>query len=413
MTVNSKRVVITGIGIITPIGFGVEDFWNKVLNGKTNFTKVSTFDTRNFKSKLCAYVPDFNIHEYITRCDPNRMDRFAHLGVTAGSLAIKDAALETTNAQPDSIGIFMGSGIGGMMYYEKQVENYFSIPSKVAHPNSIPRIMSNSVSGHMALEFKIGGPNVTISTACSSSAHSIGAAYQAIKSGEIELAFAGGAEAPILPVLFSAFDSMRVMSSNNQDPQSAYKPFDKNRDGFVISEGAAVLVLEELESAKNRKAKIYAEIIGYGASNGIHHMVIPDPHGEDIQRAMRNTLINANINSADIDYINAHGTGTKANDKVETLAIKKLFRIPPKVSATKSAVGHTIGASVAIGAATTALAIFNGVAPPTNNLISPDEDCDLDYIPLTSRKMEIRKALVNGFGFGNNNGCLALARFEK
>jgi 3-oxoacyl-[acyl-carrier-protein] synthase II len=386
-----------------------------LLEGKSGIKKISTFDVSQYRTQIAGEIIDVDLKNFINGNSFDRMDRFSHLGVVASKMALEDSGFDREMNSFHDAAVYIGSSVGGMMYFETQFKVLNSKGPRQVHPNSVPSIMPSSVSANIALELNLKGPNLTISTACSSSAHAIGLALDGIRSGKFTIALAGGAEAPISPGVFSGFDSLRAMSRNNEAPSEACKPFDYKRDGFVLGEGAAILILEEFESAKRRNARIYAEILGYGASNGAYHMVIPNPSGEDARRSMVAALLDADIDSKSISYISAHGTGTQLNDKIESEVIKNIFTVNSKkiaISSIKSTIGHTLGAAAAFGVVSCVMSIKNGWAPPTINYLTPDSDCDLDYIPNVARKLKIDYALSNSFGFGNNNGCIVVGRID-
>jgi len=409
-----NRIVITGIGIVSPIGIGKDIFWDNCLSGVSGVGKISYFDTAQYRTKIAAIIKDFKADDFLEKKVIRKTDRFAHFALAASKLALKDSKLNIDNNLSTRLGIYLGTGLGGMFFYEKQILLVMKSGMDHAHPFSIPMIMPNGASNNIAILLNAKGPNLTVCTACSSSAHSIGLAYDAIRRGRAEIVIAGGAEAPVVEYTFAGFDAMRVMSANNAKPNEASRPFDKRRDGFVMGEGSAMLILESLKSAKARKANIYAEIIGYSATSGAYHFVAPQPDGLDIVRAMDICIREANVDPQSIDYINAHGTSTVANDKVETLAIKKVFkkyanRIP--ISSTKSMLGHTLGAAGAFEIAVSALSIYTGKIHPTINYETMDAECDLDYVPNKYRDVKVNIALSNSFAFGNNNACIMLRRY--
>lgn len=411
---KQRRVVITGIGAVTPIGIGKDEFWKNCLLGKSGTKKIKTFDVSDYTTKIAATIEDFKPEQYMDKIWVRRSDRFSQFATAATLMAIDDAKIKG-KYQENSTGVYIGTGVGGMFFCETQVVEIMKKGRKACNPTTIPKITPNAVNNVIAIIFKAKGPNITICTACSSGAHAIGQAYDAIQEEKADVMIAGGTESPIMQYNFAAFDALDVMSKKNEDMEKACRPFDKQRDGFIMGEGSAILILEELEHAKKRNADIYAEVIGYSATSGAYHIVAPDPSGSDIIRAMQLCLNEAGIKSKDIDYINAHGTATIANDLAETKAIKKVFgdyayKVP--ISSTKSMVGHSLGASGAIEAVVCALSIKTGKIHPTINLETPDPECDLDYVPGKYREKEIKYALSNSFAFGNNNVCLLFKRFE-
>lgn len=414
--IKENRVVITGIGVVTANSLGKESFWDVISAGKSGFGRITSFDPSAYRTQLAAEIRDFDPTKFLKNGKSRQLDRFSHLGIAACKMALEDASwnLGRRDNEYSNSGVYIGSGVGGMLFYEEQCKNLIKQGSRLVHPSSIPKIMPNSVSANIAREFGFNGPNYTISTACSSSSHAIGIAFDQIRNGRIKTAIAGGAEAPLLPVLFAAFDNMRVMTSS-KNPDLGCRPFDKERDGFILGEGSVVFTLEDMEYAKKSRRTIYGEIIGYGASNGTHHMVIPDPSGKDIIKAMSDAISDANIEPGQVNYINAHGTGTKVNDELETMVIKKIFGDHAKalaISSTKSMVGHLIGGAAAVGVAASLLALTKNIIPPTANLRNADPACDLDYVPLKSKSKQVTIAMVNSFGFGNNNGTLILKKAD-
>ena len=410
---DKERVVITGVGIVSPIGIGKDVFWENCLAGKSGVKKIASFDVSEYNCQIAALVENFDPEKYMDKVTIRRSDRFAQFAIAAADMAMKDSGIE--KIVPKYTGVYIGTGLGGMVFAETQIVRVIEAGNKAGNPASIPKIMPNSVTNQIAMKYNAQGPNITICTACSSSTHSIGQAFDAIQQNRAEVMIAGGAESPIMQYNFLGFDKLRVMSTRNNDPEKASRPFDKDRDGFVMGEGAAVLVLESLEHALNRSANIYAEITGYSTTSGAYHIVMPRPDALDIARAMKLCLEEANLKPSDIDYINAHGTATMANDKTETKAIKKVFKnlaqnIP--VSSTKSMIGHSLGAAGAIESVVCALSIRTGQVHPTINLDNPDEECDLDYVLNKAKKKELNHVLSNSFGFGNNNACLLFSRFN-
>jgi 3-oxoacyl-[acyl-carrier-protein] synthase II len=393
--------VISGLGIISANGIGKRDFWKANIQGMSGAGPIKKFDTTQFRTKIAAEVNDFDPLEYMKDVTANKIDRFTQFAIACTKMALEDSGEQL-------VGVVLGSGLGGMFFYEKQILTMQEFGHSKTHPASIPRVMPNAPSAHISIEFHCKGPNLTVSTACSSANHALGQALQMIRQDKADLIFAGGTEAPLVFYNFAGFDALRVMSTE------ACRPFDRDRNGLVMGEGAAVLVLEELEHAKQRNAKIYAELSGYGLTSGASHMVMPDSEGEDAAQTMALALKDANLQPSDIDYINAHGTATQANDKAETKAIKTLFgknayKIP--ISSTKSMVGHTLGAAGAIEAVICCLTIENDVIPPTINYENPDPECDLDYVPNLARNHRVNAALSNAFAFGGNNASIIFKRY--
>jgi len=412
---NKQRVVITGLGVLSPIGIGKEDYWKALLQGKSGIGPVTRFDTSSFDSKIAGELKDFAPEQFLDRKEIRRMDRFAQFGVAAAKLAVGDAALEIDKENPEDIGVVMGSGIGGIETLCDQHNILLTKGPNRISPLFIPMIISNMAAGQIAISLGLKGPNITVVTACASGTNAIGEAYLMLRRGAAEVILVGGAEAPIVPVAMAGFCSMKAMSTNNDEPQRASRPFDRNRDGFVISEGAGVMVLETLGHASARGARIYGEVAGYGCTADGYHITAPEPEGAEAARAIRIALEDAGISPDQVDYINAHGTSTGLNDKIETMAIKKVlgdhaYRTP--VSSIKSMIGHSLGAAGALEAIACALSISTGWVPPTINYEQPDLECDLDYVPNQARQCPVRVAVSNSFGFGGHNGVLVLKKFE-
>jgi len=401
------KVVVTGLGVVAPNGMGVANFWKANKEGRSGLRTIQTFDLEEHDTKVAGEIDSFDPVAELGPTNAKRMDRFAQFGVVAAREALKDAGIKDSPAILEAAGIFVGSGLGGMIFYEKQIEAVRAAGFRRTNPGSVPRIMPNAPAGEISVAFGIRGPSVTISTACSSSGHAIGQAMEAIQNGRAQVCLAGGTEAPLCPLTFSAFEALRVMSRLNDEPSKASRPFDRDRDGFVMGEGAGMLVLETEEHARKRGAKIYAEVAGYGASGSGYHMVMPQPDGNDAYESMRLALADARLNVDQVDYINAHGTATRQNDTTEAIAIKRLFKDCQKrlcISATKSMIGHLVGAAGAVEAVATCLALGEGIVPPTINLENPDPECGpFDYTPLKARERPLQVALSNSFGFGGNN----------
>jgi len=411
---SKRRVVITSLGIVSSIGIGIEDFWNANINGVSGISRVDNFDTAHFGSKISGQIKQFKPELFIAEDIVKRTDRFVHLGLVSALLAFKDAPW-LLEEDKHRTGVIFGSGLGGILFHEEQLLRGYEKGAHRLNPLCVPKITPNAVSSHVAINLKLGGPNFVVANACASGTNAVGEAFRKIQNGDADVMVAGGAEAPLTEFTFGAYDAMRVLSRRNEEPEKASRPFDRQRDGFVIAEGGAVLILEELESALKRNSRIYAEVIGYAANSGAYHMVMPDPSGADIAQVMRSVLSDACILPADIDYINAHGTSTVQNDRVETKAIKEVFgeraRFIP-VSSTKSALGHSIGASGAIEACVCALVLDRQIIPPTINCTDPDPECDLDYVTAGCRPGAYTTVLSNSFGFGSNNACLILRRYN-
>lgn len=408
-----QKIVITGIGLVTPIGVGWKEVWNNLIHGQSGIARITAFDPTGYRCQIAGEVKNWDPSLYIGEECSRRLDRSTQFAVAAARLAIEDAGLDLEKENPNRLGVCMGSGLGGMLFTELQLTHFLANGPRSVHPMMIPRVTPNVMASEIAIFWKLAGPNFTVSTACASGAHAIGQALMMLRSGRADVMVAGGTEAPILPLTFAGFDALRVMSRRNSEPCRASRPFDKHRDGFVMGEGSGILVLETEEHAVGRRAPLYAELAGYGASGGGHHMVAPEPTGHDALRAMIEALDEGEINVDSMGYINAHGTSTDLNDSVETKAIKNLLghrarRVP--VSSTKSEIGHLIGAAGGVEAAFTALALHTQVIPPTINYEDSDERCDLDYVPNVAREAVFTAALSNSFGFGNNNASLAFRK---
>lgn len=410
---SKRRVVITGLGMVSPVGLNVKDSWGNILAGKSGIAPITHFDTSGFATTFGGSIKDFDVTDYISAKDAKKMDPFIHYGIVASMEAIKDSGIEVTEENAERIGVAVGSGIGGLPGIEKGNEAFLKGGPRKISPFFVPSNIINMISGHVSIMYGLKGPNIAMVTACATGTHSIGDASRLIEYGDADVMVAGGAEMATSPCGLGGFASARALSTRNDDPETASRPWDKDRDGFVLSDGAGVVVLEEYEHAKARGAKIYAEVVGYGMSGDAYHMTLPAKGGEGAMRCMNNAMRNAGINSDQVNYINAHGTSTPAGDKAETDAAKGAFgdrAYKIAMSSTKSMTGHLLGAAGGIEAIFTALAVHQQVAPPTINIITPDPECDLDYVPNTAREMEINYALSNSFGFGGTNGTLILAR---
>ncbi|MBI1757383.1 MAG: beta-ketoacyl-ACP synthase II [Fimbriimonas ginsengisoli] len=409
----SGRVVVTGAGAVTPLGVGVDVFWPRMLAGESGVAPITLLDVSEYTTRIAGEVKDFNAEDWLDRKEARRIDRFIAFASAAARMAIDDACFKAEGDEADDVGVLIGSGIGGLTYLAEQHRRLIEGgPSRVS-PFLVPYMIPDMASGYVSIQHGFKGPNSCVVTACATGANAIGDAYHIIKRGDAVAMLAGGAEAPVNELGMSGFCSARAMSQRNDEPKRASRPFDADRDGFVIAEGAAVLVLEDFARAKARGAQIYGEIVGYGMSGDAFHITQPDPEGDGAARAMRHALRTAGMNPADVQYINAHGTSTHYNDKLETLAIKRVFgehaaRIP--VSSTKSMIGHTLGAAGAVEALICLLAMRDGMLPPTINYETPDPECDLDYVPNVARKASIDVAASNSFGFGGHNVCLILRK---
>lgn len=410
---SRRRVVVTGLGVVCPVGNTVSDAWSAILAGKSGIGRITHFDASPLASQIAGEVKNFDVGAYISPKDIRRMDRFIHLGMVAGIQAIRDSGLQISDANATRIGVNIGSGIGGLPMIEDTHNDVLKGGPRKISPFFIPGTIINMISGNLSIMFGLKGPNLAMVTACTTSAHCIGESGRLIEYGDCDVMVAGGAEATITMLAVGGFAAARALSTRNDDPATASRPWDKDRDGFVLGEGGGVLVLEEFEHAKRRGAKIYAELAGYGMSGDAHHMTAPQEDGEGAARCMTNALRNAGLNREDIDYVNAHGTSTPLGDIAETVAVKRCFGEHAKklaISSTKSMTGHLLGAAGGVEAIFSVLAIHEQVAPPTANLFDQDPACDLDYVPNTARQMPIRTALSNSFGFGGTNGALIFKR---
>lgn len=411
-----NRVVITGLGMVTPIGTGKEKFWESLIKGRCGIDKISYFDTTEYPAKIAAEVKDFDFTTYLSLKEANRMDKNTQFSIVATMLALEDSKLIISEEDPYSVGVIIGSGIGGISTFEKQHKILLEKGPRRVSPFFVPMMISNISAGEIAIKIGAKGPNEIITTACASSTHAIGMAFKLLQQGDAQVIISGGTEAAITPMALAGFCSMRALSTQNNNPKCASRPFDKERDGFVMGEGAGILILETLEHAKKRKANIYAEILGFGMTADAYHVTAPSPDGEGAFQAMKMALENAKIKPTQIDYINAHGTSTPLNDKLETLSIKRTFgehAYNLKISSNKSMTGHLLGASGALEAIATALTIKEGLIPPTINYNYPDPDCDLDYVPNKAEKKLVKYALSNSFGFGGHNGVLVLGKYNE
>jgi 3-oxoacyl-[acyl-carrier-protein] synthase II len=407
-------VVITGLGVMTSLGRDLSAFWNNLMEGKSGVSLIESFDTSDYPTKIAASIKDFNPEDYMDRKEARRMDRFVQFAIAACQFAIKDSGLVIgENADPERVGVSVGSGIGGLSTWEEQSRILFERGPKRVSPFFIPMLIANMASGQISIMTGAKGPNSTAVTACATGTHSIGDSFKIIQRGEADVMICGGAEATISPIGVAGFCSARAMSTRNDEPERASRPFDINRDGFVMGEGSGVLILESLEHAEKRGAKIYAEVIGYGMSGDAFHMTDPDPDGA--RRCMLRALNDAGLEPGEIDYINAHGTSTSVGDKSETTAIKNAFgdhAYKLAVSSTKSMTGHLLGAAGGVEALICCLAIKNGRIPPTINLDDQDPECDLDYVPNVPRTADIKVTMSNSFGFGGHNATIVLRKHE-
>jgi 3-oxoacyl-[acyl-carrier-protein] synthase II len=410
-----RRVVITGMGVVTPLGHDLDMFWQNLITGQCGIDTISSFDASPFATQAAGEVKNFDpAPAFPSPKDIRRADRYSQFGVYAAWSALKDSGLELAKENCDEIGVFIGSGIGGLQTTTEQLKILLERGPSRLSPFMIPMLISNMASGLVSMYFNLRGPNFATCSACATANHAIGEAWRTIKMGDAQVMFAGGAEAAVIPVGIGGFCAMRAMSTRNDDPKHASRPFDKERDGFVMGEGAGVLVLEELEHAKKRGAKIYCEIAGYGNTADAYHLTTPSPGGEGAARCMKMALRHGRLNLTDVSYINAHGTSTPQGDVCETQAIKTVFGEHARklvVSSTKGATGHMLGAAGAVEMAACALAIKNSIVPPTINYQVPDPECDLDYVPNTAREMPVNVIINNSFGFGGHNSTIAAKKF--
>ncbi|KAF0196391.1 MAG: 3-oxoacyl-acyl-carrier-protein synthase II [Bacillota bacterium] len=410
-----RRVVITGLGVVSPIGIGQSSFWQAALAGKSGVGRITRFDTTGFATQIAAEVKDFDPGRYMDKKEAKRMDRFAQYGVAASLLALQDSGLTIDESNAEDVGVYVSAGIGGLETLENQcLVLKEKGPGKVS-PFFVPMMIGNMAAGQIAIAFGLKGPSSDIVTACASGAQAVGDAFRVIERGDSEVMLAGGAEGAITPLAIAGFNSARALSTRNDSPETASRPFDKERDGFVMGEGAGVLVIESLDHALARGANIYAEVRGYAATNDAFHITSPDPEARGVIRCLRKALKDAKLEPQDIDYINAHGTSTDLNDKLETRAIKEVFgdhAAKLAVSSTKSMVGHLLGAAGGVELIATALSIHHGKVHPTINLMNPDPECDLDYVANRARELPIRAAMKNSLGFGGHNCTVVLAKYN-
>ncbi|WP_225073470.1 beta-ketoacyl-ACP synthase II [Desulfuromonas sp. CSMB_57] len=404
-----RRVVVTGIGVVSPLGTGTGKNWQALLQGQSGIGPITRFDASDLPTRIAGEVKDFNAEDYIDKKEIKKMDLFIQFAIGAADEALKDSGLQITDANAERVGVLVGAGLGGLPTIEKYHEAYLEGGYKKISPFFIPMLITNLAPGHISMRCGAKGPNLSSVSACATGTHSIGDAYQIIRRGDADAMIAGGTESTITPLAVGGFAVMRALSTRNDDPRGASRPFDKQRDGFVMSEGAGILVLEEFEAAKARGARIYAEVCGYGLTGDAYHLTAPAPGGEGAARCMAMALRNAGIAPEEVDYINAHGTSTPFNDLYETMAIKTVFGDHARklmVSSTKGMTGHALGAAGGLEAAFMALAIHRDEVPPTINYEEPDPECDLDYVPNEARQAPVRVALSNSFGFGGTNATL-------
>ncbi len=411
---EKRRVVVTGLGLVTPLGIGVEKTWHALLEGRSGVGKITHFDCSTYPVQIAAEVKDFDPSQYIEQKEIKKMDRFIHFAIAASDMAMKDSGLKITDDNADRVGVIIGSGMGGLPMIEHYHKTLLEKGHRRISPFFIPMIIINLAAGQVSIRYGAKGPNSSPCTACATGSHSIGDAFRIIQRGEADAMIAGGTEAVITPMGIAGFTAMKALSTRNNEPERASRPFDIDRDGFVMGEGAGIVILEELNHAIRRGARIYAEVIGYGMSGDAYHITSPAPEGEGAARCMEAALKDAGIRPEEVDYINAHGTSTKYGDELETMAIKKVFgehAYRLSVSSTKSMTGHLLGAAGGVEAVITVLSIYHNIVPPTINLEKPDPACDLDYVPNKAKKMEVNCAISNSFGFGGTNACLIFRKF--
>lgn len=412
----SRRVVVTGVGLVTPQGIGVSKAWKNICNGVNGIKEITRFDTSDWPVKIAGEIQDFDIEQFIDKKTAKHIDLFAQYGLAASIEAMGDSGYQVTEDNSGRVGVITGCGMGGLPTIEKYHRVLFDRGPKKVTPFFIPMVIPNMPSGHISMHFKTRGPNLALTTACAAGTHAVGEAYRHIRNGACDMIISGGCEAVICSMGIAGFSSMKALSTRNDQPELASRPFDKDRDGFIMSEGAGMLILEELESARARGAKIYAEVIGYGLSSDAYHIAAPPEDGAGAVQCMQMAIDDSGLALDEIDYVNAHGTSTPLNDRCETAALKQVFGEHANslaVSSTKSMTGHMLGAAGGIESVFTALAINDQIAPPTINLAEPSPECDLDYVPNTARHMSIRNAMSNSFGFGGTNGVVIMRRFNK
>jgi 3-oxoacyl-[acyl-carrier-protein] synthase II len=415
MDKKMRRVAVTGLGIVSPLGTGIGKSWSAALEGRSGIREITHFDPSGYAVRIAGEVPDFEPTDRLEKKEVKKMDLFIQYAVSAAMMAFEDSGLEITEENAERVGVYIGAGIGGL----PAIEHWYDVlkekgPDRIT-PFFIPMVIINLASGQVSIKTGAKGPNSCAVTACATGTHSIGDAFRLIRMGEADAMIAGGTESTITPLCIAGFNAMKALSTRNDSPTAASRPFDKDRDGFIVGEGSGVVVLEEMESAKSRGARIYAEVVGYGMNSDAHHMTTPAPGGEGAARCITLAMKSAGLSPEDVGYINAHGTSTYYNDLYETMAIKKVFGDHAKklaVSSTKSMTGHLLGAAGGIEAVFTVKALEEGILPPTINYETPDPECDLDYVPNEARKVKVKAALSNSFGFGGTNAVLAFKRFE-
>ncbi|MBE0617425.1 MAG: beta-ketoacyl-ACP synthase II [Proteobacteria bacterium] len=411
----SKRVVITGLGAVTPLGMGAEEGWKACVAGRSGLGPITKFDASGTKTQIAGEVKGFDGALYVDKKELKKMDLFIQYAVACSKMALEDAGYQVPEDRADRVGISIGAGLGGLPEIEVQHKNLLEAGARRVSPFFIPSVIVNLAPGYVSIYTGAKGPNLSIVTACATGAHSIGEAWHMIRRGDVDVMIAGGVESTITPLAVGGFNAMRALSTRNAEPERASRPFDKDRDGFVMGEGGGVLILEDLDHARKRTARIYGELVGYGATADAYHITAPDPQGDGAARCMAMALRSAGVGPENVDYVNAHGTSTPFNDYYETLAIKRVFGEHAKklwVSSTKSMTGHLLGAAGSVEAVFSILALRDRVAPPTINYDTPDPECDLDYVPNHAREGEVDCVLSNSFGFGGTNGSLLFRKFE-
>jgi 3-oxoacyl-[acyl-carrier-protein] synthase II len=411
-----RRVVVTGIGMVTPVGLDTEASWTGLINGKSGIGRITQFDDKSIPTQIAGELHGFEPEKYIELKEIKKMDRFIHLAIAASQMAMDTSGLKITPENAERVGVMVSAGMGGLPAIEKYHKVYLERGFRKITPFFIPMLIINEAAGVLSIRYGAKGPNICVVTACATGTHSIGEAFRTIERGDADAIIAGGTESCICPLGVGGFNAMKALSTRNDEPQRASRPFDTERDGFIMGEGSGVVVLEGLEFAEKRGARIYAEVIGYGASGDAYHITAPAPNGEGAARCMKMAVKDAGISPLEMGYINAHGTSTKYGDELESIAIKTVFgdhayKIP--VSSTKSMTGHLLGAAGGVEAVVSILALDRGILPPTINLDNPDPECDLDYIPHTAREVQVDVAMSNSFGFGGTNACLIFRRFQK
>jgi len=411
----NRRVVVTGVGLVCALGLDTESSWRGLLAGKSGVGRVTSFDVSDFSTRIAAEVKNFDPLQIVDAKNARKMDRFILFALAASDIAVKSSGLAITPDIAPRVGVFIGSGIGGFATIEREHETYLDKGSRKISPFFIPASIINLASGQVSIRFGAAGPNSATCTACAAGAHAIGDSFKIIQRGAADVMIAGGSEAAITPMGLGGFASMRALSTRNDEPEKASRPFDRERDGFVVGEGSGIIILEELEHARRRNAPMLAEVVGYGMSGDAHHITAPPDDGSGAVRVMQATLRDAGVEPEQVEYINAHGTSTPPNDRIETLAVKTVFQGQARklaISSTKSMTGHLLGAAGGLEAGITALVLRHQIIPPTINLDNPDPDCDLDYVPHTAREAKITYAMSNSFGFGGTNACLLFKRLE-